>query len=292
MGPAAVTLLTKDIFKGGQDGRSRPLLEIVPRDDVDDGIDAAAGESQTGRQGNASDQHPRRLYEPSFKEGENMIGCPTQVKYHRHCCENLEGPGPWHHRPLLPTDFQVACDYHTDGDEEAKNVLAYLDNVMVDLCLLGARTITKEADDHFFVDGGRFGASEMDPWRREGQGQEPNPTGHEPSHPVPLETLRPRRAPDGSAVPYAEGREEISAGVEIEVGYGVVEFAEGFAKGPVKPEGMVRNPQRERAGEDEVGDGQVEEPDGVGCLLQMETEDKNDQPVPYDSQREDNGVDG
>jgi len=95
--------------------------------------------------------------------------------------------------------------------------------------------------------------------------------------------------PDGkghrNAAVHADDRQEKDAGEHVEEGDGAVQFAQELPKRPVEAQGSVGDAEGQEKGEDEVSNGQVEEPDGVHCLLHLEACNPDDKAVPCHAQQ-------
>lgn len=97
--------------------------------------------------------------------------------------------------------------------------------------------------------------------------------------------VRPDRKGHRNAAVHADDRQEEDAGEHVEERDGTVQLAQELPKRPVKAQGSVGDAEGQEKGEDEVSNGQVEEPDRVHRLLHLEACNPDDEAVPCHPQQ-------
>lgn len=128
-------------------------------------------------------------------------------------------------------------------------------------------------------------------WGAEEESQDPRPQrdpGRQLRTPV---VVRPDRKGHRNAAVHADDRQEEDTGKHVEERNGAVQLAQELPKRPVEAQGSVGDAEGQEKGEDEVSNGQVEEPDRVHRLLHLEACNPDDKTIPCHPQQTGNAVD-
>jgi len=173
---------------------------------------------------------------------------------------------------------QEAADEAGDGRDELGEVLVMPHGLVV------------QDTGGLFGEDVETGGAEDEGGEGEERGQEPGSRASPPGQAQGPVVLAPHRAHHQGAPVGADDHQEEDAGKHVEDGEGGQQLAGEATQRPVVVTGQRQGQEGQGQAAEEVGHGEVEEPDAVHRAPQLETGHPDDSSVAQNAQEEDDGV--